>query len=177
MPRHFLMRTAGTGSRDPRYCNERLARNAGFTVIELVFVIVIIGVLGAIAGPRFFNNSAFSERAYYDELAVAVRYAQRVAVASGCRVRVNLTATTYNLSQQTALGGHCDSADSSFPVPVLLSNGQTASGVAPSGITAAPAIVIIYDALGRTNLGSDQAITVGPWSLLIEAESGLAVTP
>lgn len=171
------MHAAGAIDRDPRRRSECLAGNAGFTVIELVLVIVIVGILGAIAGPRFFNNSAFSERAYYDELASAVRYAQKVAVASGCRVRINLAATTYNLSQQTALGGHCDSADNSFPVPVLLSNGQTASGVAPTGVTASPAIVIIYDALGRTNLGSDQAVTVGPWSLLIEAESGLAVTP
>ena len=171
------MCVTGAVNRDRRRCSGSPASNAGFTVIELVFVIVIIGVLGAIAGPRFFNNSAFSERAYYDELANAVRYAQKVAVASGCRVRVNLAATTYDLSQQTALGGHCDSADITFPVPVLLANGQTASGVAPSGVTAAPAVIIIYDALGRTNLASDQTVNVASWSLLIEAESGLVVTP
>ena len=146
-------------------------------MIELVLVIVIIGVLAGLAGPRFFDNSAFDERAYYDELANAVRYAQKVAVASGCRVRVNLTAGTYDLNQQTALGGHCDAADITFPVPVQLSNGQTMSGVAPPGITAAPAMVMIYDALGRTNLGADQTINVGSFSLLIEAESGLVVTP
>ena len=177
MPRHVRVHATGAINRDRRRRGSGPASNAGFTVIELVFVIVIIGILGAIAGPRFFNNSAFSARAYYDELANAVRYAQKVAVASGCRVRVNIATAAYDLSQQTALNGHCDAADITFPVPVLLANGQSVSGVAPSSVTAAPAVVFIYDALGRTNLVSDQTINVASWSLLIQAESGLVVTP
>ena len=158
-------------------CRFRTHATGGFTTVELVLVIVIIGILGAMAGPRFFNNSTFDERAYYDELSSSVRYAQKVAVASGCRVRVSLTANTYELRQQAALGGHCDAADVTFPVPVLLSSGQTVNGVAPSGITAAPPVVFVYDAVGRTNLGADQVVNVGAWSMIIEAESGLVVTP
>ena len=154
-----------------------LVKNTGFTIIELVLVIVIVGILGALAGPRFFDNSTFEERAWFDELTNTLRYAQKVAVASGCRVRVNVAAAAYDLSQQAVLGGHCDAADATFPVPVLLSNGQTANNVAPSGIAAAPAIIFIYDALGRTNLAADQTINVGPYSMVVEAESGLVVTP
>ena len=158
-------------------CRFRTHATGGFTTVELVLVIVIIGILSAIAGPRFFNNSTFDERAYYDELSSSVRYAQKVAVASGCRVRVSLTANTYELRQQAALGGHCDAADVTFPVPVLLPSGQTVNGVAPSGISAAPTVVFVYDAVGRTNLGVDQVVNVGTWSMIIEAESGLVVTP
>ena len=80
----------------------RPAFNAGFTIVELVLVIVIVGILAALAGPRFIGNSTFNERGYYNEIANVVRYAQKVAVATGCPVRVGLTATTYELRQQAA---------------------------------------------------------------------------
>lgn len=144
-------------------------------MVELVLVIVIIGIVGALAGPRFFNNSTFAERGYFDELAGALRYAQKVAVATGCRVRVTVTATGYELRQQALAGGHCNASDTSFPQPVVLSTGEVVSGTAPAGITAAPPVTVVFDALGRTNLAANQAVTVGGWSLLIEAGSGLVV--
>jgi len=151
--------------------------NAGFTIIELILVIVIIAILGAIAGPRFFDNATFDERAYYDELVTSLRYAQKVAVATGCRVRVDITATAYSLTQQSSLSGHCDPADAGFPVPVVLGTGEVMTGTAPSGITATPAIAFVYEPLGRTTLGADQAVTVGSRTLTIQAESGLVVAP
>lgn len=152
-------------------------RNGGYTVVELVLVIVIIAILGAVAGPRFFDNAAFDERAYLDELASSLRYAQKIAVASGCRVRADIAAGGYALSQQAPQAGHCDPADSSFPLPVQLSTGQTMAGTAPAGVVTAPAITLTYDALGRTNLAADQTLSVGPRTLSIQADSGLVTTP
>jgi len=146
-------------------------------MIELVLVMVIIAILGVAAGPRFFNDTAFDERAYLDELASSLRYAQKVAVASGCRVRADIAAGSYSLTQQAPQAGHCDPADSSFPVPVMLSTGQVMSGSAPAGVTTSPAVTLVYDALGRTNLVTNQALTVGARALVIQAESGLVTTP
>ncbi|MGI9248621.1 MAG: pilus assembly FimT family protein [Woeseiaceae bacterium] len=154
-----------------------MRRLGGYTIVELVLVIVILAVLGALAGPRFFDNAAFDERAYLDELAASLRYAQKVAVASGCRVRVDIAAGSYSLAQQSPQAGHCDPADSGFPVPVRLSTGDVMSGTAPTGVTTAPALALVYDALGRTNLATNQALTVGTRTLVIQADSGLVTTP
>lgn len=153
------------------------SRQAGLTIVELVLVIVIIAVLGALAGPRFFDRSAFDERAYAEELASALRYAQKVAVGSGCRVRVTVTGGGYALAQQAPQGGHCDPADSTFPVAVTLAGGQPAAGTAPSGVTVAPTGAVVFDALGRTNLAADVTASVGAFTLTVEADSGLVRGP
>ena len=160
-----------------RFRELRPARESGLTIVELILVIVIIGILGALAGPRFFDNRSFDERAYAEEPASALRYAQKIAVGSGCRVRVNIAPASYSLMQQDASAGHCDPTDTSFPEPVLLSTGQTASGSAPSGVTAATSLTVVFDPLGRTNLGSNRIIAIGPHSLTLQAGSGLVTGP
>lgn len=152
-------------------------RLGGYTVIELLLVIVLLAILSAVAGPRFFDNATFDERAYADELASSLRYAQKVAVASGCRVRADIAASSYSLTQQSPQAGHCDPADASFPLPVRLSTGDVMSGSAPAGVVTAPAVTVVYDALGRTNFAANQTLTVGSRSLLIQADSGLVTTP
>lgn len=149
----------------------------GYTIVEVVLVVVILAIVGTLAGPRFFNNAAFDERAYHDELVSALRYAQKIAVASGCRVRVSIAATSYALTQQASLAGHCDPGDSSFPVVVLLPTGDPASGTAPAGVTAAPSVNFDYNALGQTSLAANQSIAVGARSFEVQADSGLVLTP
>lgn len=153
------------------------SQQTGLTIVELILVIVIIGVLGALAGPRFFNNQTFAERAYAEELASALRYAQKVSVGSGCRVRVQVAANSYSLSQQAPQSGHCNPADNSFPIGVMLSSGQSAAGNAPAGITVAPATTIVFDALGSTSLGGNVALSIGIHTLAVEAQSGLVRGP
>ncbi|MEQ8205745.1 MAG: GspH/FimT family pseudopilin [Woeseia sp.] len=161
------------GQRPP--CHRGAQR--GLTIVELILVIVIIGVLGALAGPRFFNNQTFAERAYAEELASALRYAQKVAVGSGCRVQVSLGANSYSLAQQAAQSGHCNPADATFPLSVALPTGQAASGNAPSGVSASPAATFVFDATGSTNLAGDIVISVGTHSLDLRAGSGLVRGP
>ena len=149
----------------------------GYTIVEVLLVVVILAIIGTLAGPRFFDNTSFDERAYYDELVSALRYAQKIAVASGCPVRVTIAPTSYALSQQSSLGGHCNPGDAAFPVTVRLSTGEAVTGTAPDNVAAAPGITIVYNALGQTNLGANQSIAVGSRTLQVQADSGLVVTP
>lgn len=152
-------------------------RQAGLTIVELVLVIVIVGVLGALAGPRFFDRNDFDERAFAEELASAIRYAQKVAVGSGCRVRVTVTANGYSLAQQAPQAGHCNPADNSFPVPVMLPSGQPAASTAPAGVTIAPTGAAVFNPLGGTNLGSNVTVSVGSVTFTVQGDSGLVRGP
>jgi MSHA pilin protein MshC len=149
----------------------------GFTLIELVVVIVILGIVGAIAAPRFFSDRSFLERGYFDELATALKYAQKLAVASGCPVRVEIQAGSYQARQQAPASGRCNPTDSTWSTDVRLADGQLLSGTSPIGVSASPAVTLIFDALGRTNLASDQNITVGSFALTVRAESGYVQAP
>lgn len=47
-------------------------------------VIVLLSILSAVALPRFFERSAFQDRAVYDDIVSTLRFAQKMAVATGC---------------------------------------------------------------------------------------------
>ena len=145
--------------------------------MELIVVIMIVGILGAIAMPRFFDNRSFQERGYYENLTAGLKFAQKLAVASGCPVRVQVDAGGYEARQQQALAGRCDPSDTSFSTLVVLADGQALLAVAPSGVTASPNATIVFDALGRTDLVFDQTINVGSYALIVRADSGYIDAP
>jgi MSHA pilin protein MshC len=53
----------------------------GFTLIELIMVIVILGVLAVVAAPRILNTGDFAARGFHDETLSILRYAQKTAIA------------------------------------------------------------------------------------------------
>jgi MSHA pilin protein MshC len=58
----------------------------GFTMIELITVILLIGILGAIGASRFFDDKLFEARAYADQAKLMIRYAQKLAIAQNREV-------------------------------------------------------------------------------------------
>lgn len=149
-----------------------LLRARGFTLVELVIVMTVIGILAVTLGPRFFTQSVFSQRGYADELASALRFAQKAAVSSQCPTRLILTATTYVAVQQAAAGNSCDSSDNSWSMPVLGADGAAIQGSAPANTTVSPIGTYQFDDQGRLIGNSGTTLTIGARTITIVPGTG-----
>jgi MSHA pilin protein MshC len=66
---------------------------AGFTLVELVTVLILVGILAVVAIPRMLDRT-FDERGFHDATQAAIQHARRVAVASRHFVCATVTAGT-----------------------------------------------------------------------------------
>jgi MSHA pilin protein MshC len=57
-------------------------------MVELIVVMVLIGILGAIGAARFFNRTGFDAAAFAEQSAAMLRYAQKLAIAQNRPVYV-----------------------------------------------------------------------------------------
>lgn len=171
------MRTGSIGYKWRRKCGGGNCRRSlgvrrhGYTVVELVVVIVVLAIVAMMAGPRFFGTRVFSERGYADELASAIRYAQKVAVASGCTVRLSITLAGYNAMQQPAAGNGCDASSTAWTTPVLRTDGSPLSGSPPADANVSAAATFVFDNRGAVISGATNLI-VGSYTLVLDAASG-----
>jgi len=140
MPIDDLLRT----SQLPR--SHRMGQR-GFTLIELIMVIVMLGVLAVFAAPRIFNTGDFYARGFHDETLAYLRYAQKTAIAQRRTVCVAFGANSVTLSIASA------PATFSCAVPATLQGpkGETpATLTAKSGVTyTSTPTTFNFDGLGQ----------------------------
>ena len=114
---------------------KHLHTQLGFTLVELVVVLMLIGILGAVAGARFFSLGDYQARRYADQLQAALRHAQLVAIATRERVQVTVDTvapTALIAADCTAAGGTAVRSPSGsgplMPTPAGSSIGLTVAG-------------------------------------------------
>jgi MSHA pilin protein MshC len=146
----------------------------GFTLTELITIIVILGIISVAALPRFFDRNVFDSRGFYDQVISGLRYAQKTAVAQHRQVCVAFAANSITLTIDSTVppDGVCDAA----PAGNLTGpNGLTPYTItAPAGVTfTAPAAgtTFSFDALGRA-IAPPGVISVYGYTTSITVEAG-----
>jgi MSHA pilin protein MshC len=103
-------------------------RNRGFTLIELVTVMILIGILAIVAVPKFANTSAFETRGFSDQTLATLQYGRKVAVAAGRNVCASATGNTLTLTMATNRG-QSQSCAAANAVGNPAANWKTFSGI------------------------------------------------
>ncbi|MCR4301279.1 MAG: GspH/FimT family protein, partial [Sulfuricaulis sp.] len=109
-------------------------------LVEMIATLIIIALIAAVTGPRFFDVSAFRASGFFEETLSAVRYAQKHAVATGCAVRVQTTVGGFTLFSDNNFDPTdpttCDVFTTVIPDPSGNASGFTRN--APEGVTLDP---------------------------------------
>lgn len=127
----------------------------GFSLLELLMVLVIMGTLAMVAGPRMFSVTGYQARGFHDELISAVRYAQKLAVAGGCRVEVSVSGNAYALRQGNP------GCDDPLSLPVAHpATRDSFAGSAPAGISVSSNAGLVFTALGSVEGGGPVTMTI-----------------
>lgn len=139
--------------------NNMKSSRSGFTIIELAMTMVIIVILSVAAAPRFFSTQTYEKRLFTDDLTNSIRYARKLAVATGSYIQINLTSTSLTL-QRRVPGSSCNIGTTLEPVLDPVDNSSGYVRTAPSNITLQYSIgwPIYFDALGRAIQGSNCSV-------------------
>lgn len=140
----------------------------GFTLLETVIVLVVVGLLAAIAIPKAFNPGALTLKAQARQFASDLQRAQLLASTSGVAVQVEIKTTSYTVKQ--GIGG--------MPAEtVTLQNGATFVSGATTTLT--------FDTLGQPftdnvlafQLADNATTPASSANVKVEAVSGLITGP
>jgi prepilin-type N-terminal cleavage/methylation domain-containing protein len=113
-----------------------VADSRGFTIIELIMVVVLIGILAVSIVPKFVDTSAFSLAGGAAMAAADIRYTQELAMGTHSSKTIVFTTTNtyYTVNSQTV----------NLPSKVSISSGAT----------------FTFNSLGEPTTGGGSSVTL-----------------
>lgn len=136
----------------------------GFSLVELVVVLVLLAIVSAVAVPSLTGSRAIDDARFVHEVRDALRFAQRTAIAQRRTVCASFTSSSVSLTIAATAGGACAVAltgpGGESPFTVSASN---------AGFTSLPSD-FTFDALGAASLG--QTLALPGATIVVDAGTG-----
>lgn len=148
----------------------------GFTMIELIVVMTIVGILAAVIVPKMLDRQDVDALGFRNGAAALLRYAQKMAIAQRRDVCVAFSADDITLTIASTRGG----SDVLAAAPVCDTNLAGPDGVTPARVSRAASATPTFNgapsnfrfhARGDASLDQTIAVTNGG-SIVVEATTG-----
>lgn len=134
----------------------------GFTMVELITTMILIGILSAIAIPRMNLISGFDEIGYRDQVIATLEFARKSAVAQRRHVQVTRAgnALSFRVAKDIPEGPSATTFAGASGSDLLLP-GSGLNYIEPRGSTTLGGLTgVVFDPLGRATLTGGVSLTV-----------------
>ncbi|HZV53707.1 MAG TPA: GspH/FimT family pseudopilin [Rhodocyclaceae bacterium] len=143
----------------------------GFTLVELITVMILLGILAVVALPNLNQAQGFGAASFNDRVAAALRFAQKSAVAHRRTVCATVAPGSLTLTIDGSFGvGTC-------AVALAGPDGANPAASAPANVTltAVPAGPLYFQPSGAVTSNA-AGTTIANFTLTVTGQTAITVT-
>jgi prepilin-type N-terminal cleavage/methylation domain-containing protein len=133
--------------------SQKHSNNRGYSLLEMILTVVVVGILAAIAIPSFigwFDRHRVNEGSA--QVKGAIKEAQRQAIRRGrrCKIRIDTTKITVSAPESSVNYNDCLLNERTLPTGVAIKTNYTTPVItfSPRGNTNSAGTIVVYSADG-----------------------------